>query len=457
MKTKLAAIFIFVALLLTAVAVRSRFAGELGGRAAPPASTPSIAVDPIAAELERLGREYWQVRESLDAAVPPDHHQPADLTLPVQEWLERRRAARAAAPNPDKLLPQFVAFAQRHSRSPLAFDALYFVVRVAGFKEFRDDGQPWPVLEQALEMAWADHRDDPRIVHLLAALRVPSRQSESFLKRALEDPPSRDVRAAATFHLAGYYQMLAACHERSQTVVDKPVLTNDDRFWKHVVTRNIEEYLPLNGEQNSRKVEDLLGQVIADYNDVPATYLERSGRDGMLVHSVPFAPAKTYGDLAAAMLNELTNLIPGKPAPEIVGTDADGNTFRLSDYRGKVVLLVFSADWCPGCVKFYPTARRLQEKYRDQPFVILGVNRNEELNTLKAAIAQGDITWRCWWDGRDGPIYKALNAGAGTLFLLDDQHIIQDRGLSSISFEEEFVRAIEPLLKKAAMRPGASQ
>lgn len=35
----------------------------------------------------------------------------------------------------------------------------------------------------------------------------------------------------------------------------------------------------------------------------------------------------------------------GKPAPEIVGIDADGKQFRLSDYRGKVVLLDFWASW----------------------------------------------------------------------------------------------------------------
>ena len=35
----------------------------------------------------------------------------------------------------------------------------------------------------------------------------------------------------------------------------------------------------------------------------------------------------------------------GKPAPDIVGQDLDGQTFRLSDYRGKVVVLDFWGDW----------------------------------------------------------------------------------------------------------------
>jgi len=36
---------------------------------------------------------------------------------------------------------------------------------------------------------------------------------------------------------------------------------------------------------------------------------------------------------------------PGKPARDISGSDADGKTFHLSDYRGKVVLLDFWANW----------------------------------------------------------------------------------------------------------------
>jgi peroxiredoxin len=41
----------------------------------------------------------------------------------------------------------------------------------------------------------------------------------------------------------------------------------------------------------------------------------------------------------------MRNLAVGKPAPEIEGVDVDGVAFKLSDYRGKVVLLDFWGDW----------------------------------------------------------------------------------------------------------------
>jgi len=52
----------------------------------------------------------------------------------------------------------------------------------------------------------------------------------------------------------------------------------------------------------------------------------------------------SVADLAGNALNELRHLAIGKVAPDIVGPDQDGVRFKLSDYRGKVVLLYFWSD-----------------------------------------------------------------------------------------------------------------
>jgi peroxiredoxin len=456
MKTKLAAAGVIVISLLAYWIVRSRIDGGPDRPAAKPADAAALAE-----EIQRLGQEYLQLALALDEVIPPDHHQPTDLGLSDAAWLQRRRAAQASAPNPNTLLPKILAFAESHPTSPLAFDALFFIVFRSRFQEFRDDGTAWPVRDRALDLAWTQHKDDSRFVHMLGELAVPSRQSESFLKRALETGSTPAVRAAATYHLARFYRTLVECHKRSQVVRDNKnnaTITNEERFWKLVVAPNLEQYAPLHGDASLKSIEDLLGQVIAEFSDVPAAGWEFSGPDRIIIETAPFSSTKTYGDLAASLINELTNIVPGKPAPEIVGTDADGKTFHLSDYCGQVVLLTFSADWCPGCVQFYPFERRLQEKYRDRPFVILSVSCDRTIDTLKSAIAEGKITWRCWWDGGDdGPIHRAWNAGRPSLFLLDDQHIIQDSGLSVLNSQEEFEQAIAPLLEAAAARARAAQ
>ena len=54
---------------------------------------------------------------------------------------------------------------------------------------------------------------------------------------------------------------------------------------------------------------------------------------------------ETLGKSASAELFELRNLAVGKTAPEITGADIDGKPMKLSDFKGKVVLLDFWGDW----------------------------------------------------------------------------------------------------------------
>jgi hypothetical protein len=51
------------------------------------------------------------------------------------------------------------------------------------------------------------------------------------------------------------------------------------------------------------------------------------------------------GDTAKNELNELRNLGIGKTAPEVAGEDIDGKSLKLTDFRGKVVVLDFWGDW----------------------------------------------------------------------------------------------------------------
>lgn len=65
------------------------------------------------------------------------------------------------------------------------------------------------------------------------------------------------------------------------------------------------------------------------------------------------------------------------PAPDFHLKLFDGADFRLSDYRGQVVLINFWASWCPPCRGEAPELQALYEAYQDDGFVILGVNMLE--------------------------------------------------------------------------------
>jgi len=66
-----------------------------------------------------------------------------------------------------------------------------------------------------------------------------------------------------------------------------------------------------------------------------------------------------------------------KPAPEFSLADAGGKTVKLSDFKGKVVLLDFWATWCGPCKIEIPWFVEFQRKYKDQGFSVVGVSMDE--------------------------------------------------------------------------------
>ena len=95
--------------------------------------------------------------------------------------------------------------------------------------------------------------------------------------------------------------------------------------------------------------------------------------DGKYVYSFQ-GIEKTLNDLAQTQLKELRFRAVGRPAPDISGLDLDGRPLKLSDYRGRVVLLNFWGTWCFPCMKLIPHERELVARFQGEPFEIVGVN-----------------------------------------------------------------------------------
>jgi thiol-disulfide isomerase/thioredoxin len=144
----------------------------------------------------------------------------------------------------------------------------------------------------------------------------------------------------------------------------------------------------------------------------------------------------------------------GKPAPEVVGRDLEGRQFKLSDYRNKVVLLVFTADWCAICKAQAPYERFLLDKYARWPFAILAVETGSSREVARQAQAASPLSHRAWWDEprpgvNGGPISAAWNVtGWPASYLIDGDGIIQFVDVR----EEPLLIAVRQLVESQADR-----
>ncbi len=87
------------------------------------------------------------------------------------------------------------------------------------------------------------------------------------------------------------------------------------------------------------------------------------------------------------------SLGPGRTAPDIVMKNADGVVLKLSDLRGKVVLLDFWAAWCRPCRMENPNVVKLYHLYHDKGFEVFSVSFDKNREDWLRAIQQDGLVW----------------------------------------------------------------
>jgi thiol-disulfide isomerase/thioredoxin len=126
--------------------------------------------------------------------------------------------------------------------------------------------------------------------------------------------------------------------------------------------------------------------------------------------------------------NRLPRFINGDAAPEIVITTPSNHTHKLSDLRGKYVLLQFWGSWCGPCRKENPEIRALYQKYNSKGFEVFSVAIEQSADAWQRAIAHDGMAWP--YHGMEsadfgGHYAKAYNIHSiPTLFLLDPKGVI---------------------------------
>jgi thiol-disulfide isomerase/thioredoxin len=154
----------------------------------------------------------------------------------------------------------------------------------------------------------------------------------------------------------------------------------------------------------------------------------------------------------ATLLVAVISLVLGqgeKPAPKLSLKDVEGRALRLSDYKGKVVLLNFWATWCAPCRAEMPDLVKWQREYKSQGLQIIGITYPpEELGEARKFIKSIGVNYPIVL-GKEQT--KAIFDRGDTLpvtVVIDKKGMIREV-IRGIMFPEEFEENVKPLLRDA--------
>ena len=175
-----------------------------------------------------------------------------------------------------------------------------------------------------------------------------------------------------------------------------------------------------------------------------------------------YASVKTFqgqlGPLANIQEFKLAHLSVGGVAPEITGKDIFGKPLKLSDFRGKIVLLDFWGDWCVACRTLYSFNRTLHQKMEGRHFALVGVNSDTNRDLTRRIMKIQQIRWNNFWD--DGSRFGEISTQWGVktwpvLYVIDGDGIIRLKSVGGHN-RAEILRLIEKLTAELEQKQSKS-
>ena len=229
---------------------------------------------------------------------------------------ERKRAVARIDPLPLKLLE----LAEKNPNEPWTLDALTHVITQEYWLDNYSSHPGWGKdsrQARAFAILLRDHVHSDKLGETCKRVQYGFRKEcETFLRTVLDQNPHKDVQAQACLRLALF---LNGRLNRLDLLKEQPDVT---RRYEGLYGKDyLDELRRQDRSKAVAEVEAILERAAEKYGDV----------------KMPFGG--TVGDNAKTELFAIRHLAVGKEAPDIEGPDQDGVRFKLSDYRGKVVLL----------------------------------------------------------------------------------------------------------------------
>ncbi len=134
----------------------------------------------------------------------------------------------------------------------------------------------------------------------------------------------------------------------------------------------------------------------------------------------------------------------------------DGTAFKLSELRGKVVLLDFWATWCAPCIAELPNLKKMYEKFATDGLTVVSVSFDREANTARKFAAEKKMSWTQVWAEKadEGPLANLYGVGGiPATFLIGADGKVAARDLRGPDFAKTIEREIKRM-KKVQAEPG---
>jgi thiol-disulfide isomerase/thioredoxin len=301
-----------------------------------------------------------------------------------------------------------LAIAKDDPKGDTGFAAAEFVVTAAG--EAKADGLA--EVDAALTLIAENHAANPKVKDLLAPAMRLGAGGDKLLLAVSEKATDKEAKGTALF-IRGFKAARNAEEEEDDKELAAGIAKAVELFEKAV-------------------------------KESPDTKVGRSG--------------STIAELAkkqTQMLKEIVIVAVGKPAPEVESLTLDGKKVKLSDYKGKVVLLDIWATWCGPCRAMIPHERELVKGNADKPFVLVSVSADDKKDTLEKFLEKEPMPWVHWWDeGGESPLFKKYRVRAfPSLFLIDHAGVVREKWVGNPG-DDKIDKAVEDLVKEAVKAKG---